>query len=98
MVKARPVDERRRIVLPPEFQPGSEVILEQLDQHTWLLQRYQPDRNLKLVLIPVIDRLPDDAAWGKVERAFGRAAYKKLRLSVRSSQSRRHGPGPTQAT
>ena len=78
MVKARPVDERRRIVLPPEFPPGSNVILEQVDEHTWLLKRHEPERNLKLVLIPVIDRLPNDPAWAKVERAFGRAAYKKL--------------------
>jgi hypothetical protein len=79
MVKARPVDERRRIVLPPEFPPGSDVILEKVDEHTWILRRYQPHSHLKVVLFPVVDRLPDDPEWDKVERACADAAIESLR-------------------
>jgi hypothetical protein len=54
------------------------VILEQVDEQTWLLKRYRPDRKFKMVLIPVIDHLPEDPEWTKVEEAFGRAAYEEL--------------------
>lgn len=80
MVTARQVDERRRIVLPREFRPGSDVIIERLDDDTWIIKRHRSDPNLKLVVIQAIDRLPDDPEWSKVENAFARAAYRKLRL------------------
>jgi hypothetical protein len=78
MVKARQVDERRRIVLPREFRPGSDVIIERLDDDTWILKQHRSDPNIKMVMVRTIDRLPDDAEWRKVENAFGRAAYGKI--------------------
>lgn len=78
MIKARQVDDKRRVLLPKEFRPGSDVIFERLDEYTWLLKRPQPSANIKIVAIPVIDRLPDDPEWDKVERAFCRAATDSL--------------------
>jgi hypothetical protein len=37
-----------------------------------------PTEGTKIVAIPVIDRLPDDPEWDKVEEAFGRHASKRL--------------------
>ena len=82
MVKARQVDERRRVVLPREFRPGSDVIIERLDNCTWIIRRHRPDPNIKMVMLQAIDRLPDDPEWSKVENAFARAAYGKLHPPV----------------
>ena len=71
-------DAKGRVILPL-FPPRSEVTIQQLDAFTLIFRRPRPDRNLKMVLIPVIDRLPDDPEWEKVENAFGSAVYKKLR-------------------
>ncbi len=78
MVKARQVDERRRVTLPREFRPGQDVIFERVDAYTWIVKRHRPDPDIKMVLIPVIKRLPDDPEWDKLEIAFARAACKKL--------------------
>lgn len=79
MVEARQVDEKRRMVLPEEFQPGSNVLIERVAADTWIITRHhQEHRNLKVVLIPVIEHLPDDPEWDQVEGAFARAAYRKL--------------------
>ena len=77
-MKASTIDDKRRVVLP-SAPPGAQVTIEQLDQDTWVVRRYGKQIKLKRVLIPVIDELPDDPEWDKVENAFGRAAYKKLR-------------------
>jgi hypothetical protein len=78
MIKARQVDEKRRITLPTEFLPGTDVILERVDSNTWIIQRHVPNTRLKMVSIPVIKHLPDDPEWDKVEEAFGRAVYNRL--------------------
>ena len=79
MVKARQVDGKRRVTLPEDFEPGSDVLMEQVDPDTWLIRRYRPQRRVKILKIPVIRRLPDDPEWDKVERAFASAA--KITLS-----------------
>lgn len=78
MVNARQVDEKRRVTLPKEFPPGSDVLIERVTADTWIITRYRREANLKVLLIPVVERLPDDPEWDKVENAFGRAAYEKL--------------------
>lgn len=49
---------------------------EQLDNTTWIVKRQLPSREFKVVVIPVIERLPDDPEWENVEEAFARHASK----------------------
>lgn len=77
-LESRQVDGKRRLIMPQDCPPRSAVTIQQLDQETWLVKRRRPTKNYKLVLIPAIDKLPDDPKWDKVEEAFGRAAYNKL--------------------
>jgi hypothetical protein len=72
------LDERRRLVMPPECPPNSAVIVQQIDEDTWVVKRAREERNFKTVLIPVIDALPRDPEWDQVEKAFGEAMWKKL--------------------
>ena len=78
IVKSATLDDRRRLVMPPECPPGSAVTIEELDEATWLIKRQLPAKDYKTVVIPVIDRLPDDPDWEKVEHAFTRRASKTI--------------------
>ena len=49
MVKTRQVDDKRRVVLPEQFEPGSDVLIEQVDEDTWLVTRYRKQTKLKMV-------------------------------------------------
>ena len=64
--------------MPAECPPNSSVIVQQIDEDTWLVKRAREERKFKRVLIPVLDDLPDDPEWDKVEKAFGEAAWRKL--------------------
>jgi len=78
IVKSATLDDRRRLVMPPECPPGSAVTIQALDDATWLVRRQLPAKDYKMVMIPVIDRLPDDPEWEKVEHAFTRHASKTV--------------------
>ncbi len=78
IIKATTVDDRRRIVMPPDCRPNSTVSIQQLDDSTWLVRTLKPKKNFKLVLIPVIDKLTDDPEWQKVESRLARYAASKL--------------------
>ena len=78
IVKSATLDDRRRLVMPPECPPGSVVTIQALDDTTWLVRRQLPAKDYKMVMIPVIDRLPDDPEWEKVEHAFTRHASKTV--------------------
>jgi len=78
IVKSATLDDRRRLVMPPECPPGSAVTIQTLDDATWLIKRQLPAKGYKMVMIPVIDHLPDDPEWEKVEHAFTRRASKTL--------------------
>ena len=60
-LKSANVDDRRRIVLPEDCPPNSAVTIQQLDEETWLIKRQRPRKDYKVVLIPAIQKLPDDA-------------------------------------
>ena len=64
--------------MPPECPPGSAVTIEALDETTWLVKRQVPARDFKMVVIPVIDRLPDDPGWEKKELHLAKYAATKL--------------------
>ena len=78
IVKSATLDDRRRLVMPPECPPGSAVTIQELDEATWLVKRQLPAKDYKMVMIPIIDRLPDDPGWEKVEHAFTRHASKTI--------------------
>jgi len=77
-MKSATVDGRRRLVMPQECPPGSAVTIQPIDDNTWIVKRQTPDKNFKMVLIPVIDRLPDDPEWEKLERAFTRHSSRTI--------------------
>jgi len=77
-MKSATVDDRRRLVMPPECPPGSAVTIQELDKTTWLVKRQVPSRKFKTVVFPVIGRLPDDPEWEKTELAFAKHAARKL--------------------
>ncbi|MEI6783017.1 MAG: hypothetical protein WCQ21_19080, partial [Verrucomicrobiota bacterium] len=74
IMKSTMVDDRRRIVMPQACPPHSSVTIQQVDDTTWIIKRQLPSKDYKMILIPVIDRLPDDPEWDKVEAAFVRHA------------------------
>jgi protoheme ferro-lyase len=78
IVKATTVDDRRRIVMPPECPQHSAVTIQQLDENAWLVKRARPDRTVKMIAIPVIKKLPDDPEWEKTEAALARYAASRL--------------------
>ena len=42
------------------------MLLEQIDPDTWIIRRYRPQRNAKILKIPVLRRLPDDPEWDSI--------------------------------
>ena len=77
-IKASTVDDRRRVVLPESCPPNSAVTVQELDRDTWLIKRQRASGNYKIVLIPAVQKLPDDPEWDNLEVHFARAAAKKL--------------------
>jgi hypothetical protein len=77
-LESRQLDDKRRLIMPETCPPRSAVTIQELDQDTWLVKRHRAAKDIKVVLIPVLDKLPHDSAWDKVEEAFGRRAYSKL--------------------
>lgn len=69
------IDSRRRVVLPKECPPGSKVTIEVSDPYTWIVRLLPSGVRFKRVLIPVVDKLPDDPEWDKVEKAFVAAQH-----------------------
>jgi hypothetical protein len=78
-VTTRHVDQKRRVVLPEDVEPDSDVIIEQVDKDSWLVTRHRKQSKLAVVYIPVLEKLPDDPQWDKAERAFARAGRKSLK-------------------
>jgi hypothetical protein len=64
--------------MPETCPPGATVTLHDLDKNTWLVRQVIPDRSVKMIAIPVIKKLPDDAEWEKTEAALARYASEKL--------------------
>ncbi len=72
------VDARRRIVMPPECPTKSTVTIQQVDENTWIIKRQLPERRFKMVLIPVVEKLPEDPEWEETEAALARSATSML--------------------
>ena len=78
IMKSAVLDDRRRLVMPPGCPPHSAVTIQELDNSTWIVKRQLPSKEFKVVVLPVVERLPDDPEWEKVEEAFARHASKNL--------------------
>jgi hypothetical protein len=77
-MRAAQLDVKRRLVMPPELRPGDAVTIQQVDENSWLVRRSPPPEKVKLVVLPIIERLPDEPEWDKTEAAFVRAACEHL--------------------
>ncbi len=77
-LESRQLDDKRRLIMPANCPPGAAVTIQQLDEDTWLVKRRKPAKQVKVVLVPEIHKLPADPDWDRVEVAFARAALKKL--------------------
>ena len=72
------VDSRRRVVMPTTLPPDAVVTIQQLEDDCWVVRRVRPSRRVRLVSVPVVDKLPKDAAWERAETAFTEAASRGL--------------------
>jgi hypothetical protein len=77
-MKAAQLDDRRRVVMPPECPAGSTVTIDRLDQDTWLLRRHKRDHGLKLIAVQSVRNLPADPDREKIEAQLARHASGKL--------------------
>jgi hypothetical protein len=64
--------------MPEECPPNSEVTITQVDDEAWIVKRQSGRKNFKVVLIPVVDRLPDDPEWERLEESAARYSATKL--------------------
>ena len=69
-MRAAQLDMKRRLTMPPPLRPGDPVTIQEVDHETWLVRKARPAQKVKMVILPVIQRLPDDPEWDKVEQAF----------------------------
>ena len=72
------IDDRRRLVMPPELPARSPVTVQQIDEDTWIVKRCRPSKLHMVLLLPDLKQLPDDPEWEKVEAAFAADAIKGL--------------------
>ena len=72
------VDSRRRVVMPTTLPPDAVVTIQQLEDDCWVVRRVRPSRKVRMISIPVVDKLPRDSNWERVETAFARAANRGL--------------------
>ena len=66
-VKARNVDDKRRVVLPQSCPPNCAVTIQEINHETWIVKRHKAEKNFVFVAIEHIERLPDDPEWEKKE-------------------------------
>ncbi len=59
--------DRRRLVMPLELPAKSAVTVQRLDADTWIVKRHRPQKNVVMVAIPIIKKLPSDPEWEAIE-------------------------------
>ena len=77
-MKATMLDDRRRLVMPPELPAHSAVTIQQLDEVTWIVKRQAKEHRYKSVVIPLVGKLPDDPEWDKIEAGLAKSAVRNL--------------------
>ena len=66
-MNATVIDDRRRLVMPPELPAKSAVTVQQIDADTWLVKRARRVKTRMVMLLPDVKELPSDPAWEKTE-------------------------------
>lgn len=74
----RQLDAHRRLVMPASCPPGAAVTVQQIDSGTYLVRVCKPETAHKVVLIPSIDKLPDDPDWEAQEASAAKALSAQL--------------------
>ena len=72
------VDSRRRVVMPTTLPPDAVVTIQQLEDDCWVVRRVRPSKRVRMISIHVVDKLPRDSTWERVETAFAGAANREL--------------------
>lgn len=72
------VDSRRRVVMPTTLPPDAVVTIQQLEADCWVVRRVRPNRKVRMISVPVVNDLPKDSKWERVETAFAEAANRGL--------------------
>jgi hypothetical protein len=61
------IDDRRRLVMPPELPARSPVTVQQIDEDTWIVRRARPTKTRMVMLLPDVKKLPKDEEWQETE-------------------------------
>jgi hypothetical protein len=77
-MNATVLDDRRRLVMPPELPARSAVTVQQLDEDTFIVRRQRPRDHLMVVLEPDVKQLPEDPEMDALAEKATRASSKKL--------------------
>ena len=77
-MNATVIDDRRRLVMPPELPPKSAVTVQQIDQDTWLVKRAKPAKLHMVMLLPDVKQLPEDGDWQATESRMVAHSSKKI--------------------
>jgi hypothetical protein len=72
------IDDRRRLVMPPELPARSPVTVQQIDEDTWIVKRARPSKARMVLLLPDVKQLPDDPEWDKIEARMAKHHFKNL--------------------
>ncbi len=72
------LDDRRRLVMPAELPAKSAVTVQQIDADTWIVRRHRPQKNVVMVAIPIIKKLPGDPEWEAVESRLTAQGNRKV--------------------
>ena len=64
--------------MPPECPPNSAVIIQQLDEETWLVKVAREEKKLKRVYIPLIKDLPGEAEFDRLEKAYAKGGSRNI--------------------
>lgn len=77
-MNATVIDDRRRLVLPPEFKPKSAVTVQVIDSETVLVKLARPSTARMVMLLPDVKTLPADREWEEIEHRIVKHTSKKV--------------------
>ncbi len=77
-MNATVLDDRRRLVLPPEFKAKSAVTVQLIDAETVLVKLAKPASHRMVMLLPDVKTLPDDPEWQAIESRMVAHSNKNL--------------------
>ncbi|HEX7469566.1 MAG TPA: hypothetical protein VF437_02365 [Verrucomicrobiae bacterium] len=72
------IDDRRRLVMPPELPARSPVTVQQIDDDTWIVKRARPTKTRMVMLLPDVKKLQRDPEWEKIEQRMAEHQFKNL--------------------